>query len=184
MAQFTYNGDNQGISLTIDGIANSDLLTIRSYLTVISTSQFSFATESDKVVINFYSKNAGTYNIQVGKLSTLKNYLFETQTASYVIQPKVLIGNWSTSTGNIEDIYSGEFFMVSLTISGFVDDKDYTISDFISSNDIDSISSLNSDETINFSVNEVGMYNFEVFDINDSNYDFGYSTFEYLILAN
>jgi hypothetical protein len=171
---YTYTGLSQGKTLYISGIASGDISTFKNYLT---TSGVNPTITSDASGVSYYfgAINKGTYNISVSAKSTLKNYSFTAQSKEFEIKPKALETSWSSSTNNWSDTYDGNNKTITLTISGFVNGEESSISlsNFTSSRTISGYdNSVSGMLKLSYSFKDSGSYSINVSAFSNSNYSF------------
>ena len=123
------------------------------------------------------------YSFSIASKSTLKNYTFTSQNnVSFSINPKTLSVEWSTSTGNLTDVYDGQEKTITLSIVGFVNAEKYTSSYFTTNCSVASYdNSVAGTLKLVFKAKDSGVYNIIVSKFNNSNYSFNTTSKTYTV---
>ena len=170
------------MTLTISGIASSDLSSFSSYLTCTGATLCNSTVVGNTIQYSVFGKNASTYNITVTKSTALINYTMPNQLKTFTIDQKDLSATWSTSTYNDTDVYDGNTNMVILTINGFQNSEVFISDDFTSSFPINAYDNTTPGSILlKFNVLSVGDYNYLVSEFSDANYNFVSTSYDYSI---
>ena len=168
---YTYNGENQGITVSISGFKGSDVA-LYNYFDIEHNVTFTNYAYTDNVLsYTLIGQNASDYAVKINGIKDgyLTNYhLFSEASASFKIERKQLVANWNISN-NQYVTYDGLTHNIILTVEGFANNSDavkapYNASYFIntldqSKNYVNATVSTNSTTAIyTYSVKDAGTY--------------------------
>lgn len=182
---YTYSGASQGKTLFISGIVSDDISSFKNYLSV-SGDITPTITQSATGLEYYFGATAAKstpYSFSIASKSTLKNYTFTSQNnISFSINPKTLSVEWSTSTGNLTDVYDGQEKTITLSIIGFVNAEKYTSSYFTTNCSVASYdNSVAGTLKLVFKAKDSGVYSINVSKFNNSNYSFNSTSKTYTV---
>jgi hypothetical protein len=175
---FVYTGSNSTVTLRLSGIAENDLSAITTSAFTTSRPITRMVKTDNDVLLEFDIKDNGTYQFNVRINNS--NYTLNTTSDTVVISPKPITATWTTSTGQIMDIFDGVDKKITLTIEGLVLGED--VSEYVELNvDIDSvINNFDGKISIIISVLDANEYNF-IANYIGTNYSLETSSFTYTI---
>ena len=139
---YTYNGNNQGITVDIKGFKGDDQALSSSFEWETNATLTNYLFSENVLTYSVVGKDVASYNVTLKgiKENHLTNYyLFSQNSASFEIEKAQLVANWNLSN-NQNIVYDGLLHEITLTVTGFANSSDaaktpYNALYFINSNE-------------------------------------------------